>query len=44
MEPHQVVHEARARCNQENLIQQLETGIRALHAPVNTLLANGPTW
>jgi hypothetical protein len=38
--PHAVVHEAHSRCNQENLIQQLKTGIRALHAPVNTLNAN----
>lgn len=38
--PHDVVHEARLRCDQENLIQQLKTGIRALHAPVNTLNAN----
>lgn len=36
-----VVHEARQRCNQENLIAQLKGGVRALHAPVNTLLANG---
>lgn len=40
MEPHEVVQEAHARCNQENLIQQLKNGVRALHAPVNTLLAN----
>jgi len=40
MSTHQVVHEARHRCDQENLIQQLKTGIRALHAPVNTLNAN----
>jgi len=40
LEPHEVVAEARHRCNQENLIQQLKTGIRALHAPVNTLVAN----
>jgi hypothetical protein len=38
--PHEVVAEARHRCDQENLIQQLKTGIRALHAPVNTLVAN----
>jgi len=37
----EVVHEARGRCNQENLIQQLAHGVRALHAPVNTLNANG---
>ena len=38
--PHQVVHEARERCNQENLISQLKNGPRALHAPVNTLHSN----
>jgi hypothetical protein len=36
----QVVAEAHARCNQENLIAQLKSGLRALHAPVNTLVAN----
>ena len=36
---HEVVGEARQRCNQENLIGQLK-GARALHAPVNTLNAN----
>jgi hypothetical protein len=36
----EVVHEARQRCNQENLIAQLKNGVRALHAPVNTLNAN----
>lgn len=36
----EVVHEARQRCNQENLIGQLKGGVRALHAPVNTLDAN----
>ncbi len=36
----QVVGEARSRCNQENLIAQLKGGVRALHAPVNTLVAN----
>jgi Transposase DDE domain group 1 len=36
----QVVHEARHRCNQENLIDQLKNGLPALHAPVNTLDAN----
>jgi len=40
MDPQEVVQEAHARCNQENLIQQLKNGVRALHAPVNTLLAN----
>ncbi len=38
--PDEVVHEARSRCNQENLISQLKGAVRALHAPVNTLNAN----
>jgi hypothetical protein len=37
---HEVIHEARQRCNQENLIEQLKNGARAFHAPVNTLNAN----
>jgi hypothetical protein len=37
---HQVIAEARDRCNQENLHAQLKGAMRALHAPVNTLLAN----
>ena len=36
----EVVAEANQRCNQENLIAQLKTGARALHAPVNTMTAN----
>jgi hypothetical protein len=36
----QVVAEANGRCNQENTIEQLKNGARALHAPVNTLVAN----
>ena len=36
----EVVREAGQRCNQENLIEQLKNGVRALHAPVNTLEAN----
>jgi hypothetical protein len=36
-----VIQESRQRCNQENLIAQLKSGgVRALHAPVNTLHAN----
>ena len=35
-----VVFESNQRCNQENLIRQLKSGVRALHAPVNTLNAN----
>jgi hypothetical protein len=36
----EVVYESNQRCNQENLIEQLKNGARALHAPVNTLDAN----
>ncbi len=36
----EVVRNANQRCNQENLIEQLKNGVRALHAPVNTLNAN----
>jgi hypothetical protein len=40
MPAEQVVRNANQRCNQENLIAQLKSGVRALHAPVNTLNAN----
>ena len=36
----EVVNEAAQRCNQETLIDQLKNGVRAIHAPVNTLNAN----
>ncbi len=36
----EVAFAANDRCNQENLIAQLKGGVRALHAPVNTLNAN----
>ena len=36
----EVTDQARQRCNQENLHSQLKSGVRALHAPVNTLNAN----
>jgi hypothetical protein len=36
----EVVMQARRRCDQENLIGQLKGQVRALHAPVNTLVAN----
>jgi hypothetical protein len=36
----EVIDQARKRCNQENLHSQLKSGVRALHAPVNTLNAN----
>ena len=41
MSAEDVVKEANRRCNQENLIGQLKgSGVKALHAPVNTLVAN----
>ena len=40
MSAEDVVREANERCDQENLIAQLKGGVRALHAPVNTLNAN----
>jgi Transposase DDE domain. len=36
----EVIDQARQRCDQENLISQLKSDVRALHAPVNTLNAN----
>ncbi len=40
LSPREVVNEAMQRCNQENLNAQLKGGVRALHAPLNTLNAN----
>lgn len=36
----EVVAESNARCEQEKIFSELKTGIRALHAPLNTLNAN----
>jgi Transposase DDE domain group 1 len=36
----EVVYFANDRCNQENLIEQLKNGVRALRVPVNTLESN----
>jgi len=36
----QVVAESNQRCAQEGLLEQLKSGVRALHAPLNTLCAN----
>jgi len=33
-------HGANGRCHQENLIQQMKSGVHALHAPVDTLTSN----
>jgi hypothetical protein len=35
-----VIRESNDRCNQENVLEQLKNGARALHAPVNSLHAN----
>jgi hypothetical protein len=35
-----IVFQANDRCNQENLLAQLKGGVRALHAPVDTLVSN----
>lgn len=40
LSPTEVVNEAGQRCNQENIIQQQQSGVHALHAPLNTLNAN----
>lgn len=36
----EIVFSANDRCNQENLIAQLKSGVRALHSPLNTLESN----
>jgi len=36
----QVVFEANARCHQENLIEQLKNGVRAMRMPSDSLLSN----
>jgi hypothetical protein len=38
--PAEVVFSCNDRCNQENLIEQLSNGVRALRAPVDNLLSN----
>ncbi len=41
----EVVASANDRCNQENLNAQLKGDVRALRAPVDTLVSKlGPTW
>jgi hypothetical protein len=36
----EIVQEANQRCNQENLIEQLKNGVRALSMPVDNLVSN----
>ena len=38
--PEDVIFEANDRCNQENVIAQLKSGINALRVPVNDLMSN----
>jgi hypothetical protein len=40
MPAEEVVFEANDRCNQENLLAQLKSGVRSLTAPVDSLLSN----
>lgn len=40
MTQEEVIAESNDRCNQENVIEQLKNGVRALRAPLNTLEAN----
>jgi hypothetical protein len=39
--PAEIVAEANGRCQQENLIQQLKSGVGAITAPVDNLVSNG---
>jgi hypothetical protein len=38
--PGEIVREANGRCNQENLIEQLKNGARAMEMPVGDLVSN----
>jgi hypothetical protein len=38
--PEEIVREANGRCNQENLIEQLKNGARAMEMPVGDLVSN----
>ena len=40
MSAEEVVFSANARCNQENLLQQLKSGVQSFSAPVDSLLSN----
>ena len=48
---HEIVFSANDRCNQENLIEQLKNGVRAMQMPVDNLISNwaymvtaSPAW
>jgi hypothetical protein len=36
----EIVHQANERCNQENLIEQLKNGVRAMRMPLDNLVSN----
>jgi hypothetical protein len=40
IEAEEVIREANARCDQENVIEQLKNGVNALRVPVNDLVSN----
>jgi hypothetical protein len=40
MSAEEIVFSANTRCNQENLLQQLKSGVQSLSAPVDSLLSN----
>jgi hypothetical protein len=40
MSAEEIVFSANARCNQENLLQQLKSGVQSLSAPVDSLMSN----
>lgn len=40
MTPQEIVYQSNARCDQENIIAQLKSGIHALRAPVKDLVSN----
>jgi hypothetical protein len=40
LETREVVFESNARCNQENVIEQLKNGVRAMRMPSDSLLSN----
>lgn len=40
MSQRETIREANNRCGQENLLDEIKNGVRALHAPSNTLMAN----
>ena len=44
MSAEEVIFQANARCNQENIIEQLKNGVQAMRMPTCGFVANWPTW